>query len=585
MSDFRALIDDIVQKKMNNVSTFKHCSGTVVEVLEDGKVNVNTQYGTVKVVNRSGKILEIGQVVWIYYWDKLSNGYIGINVNGSVDTGNDVGRFTDAAHTDEIFNDYENNSIIRSSGGFNRISGAYNNLQSGDYMSACSIGGYYSKIKAPSLNCVYMQGYYNSLISNDEVERTAVIGSYNNLIFNSSTDASYDNTIIGAGNNITATGGYRYNFISGIENEVATKASQTVRVDGDNNNISSDLSDIYHAYMYGGYNKITNNSSAIASNIETSMFGLYNKATNVYRCGFFGHSNVITRASESFCLGYSNYINKNAFKDFVFQTIAIGSNNYMYSSNSHAIGRDNYLYANASSVVGSVNNIGSSENIVRCGYVFGESNTINGNYSNTFGYANTVNGNCSSAFGYANIINGDYKIAIGTNATAEDDIAIAFGVKSNPNNMAQGHNAVTIDTSFNLSVNGNISSCGNGYSEVWAWSDENSDSEDRNGLIVTVDGSGIKTANVGEKIIGITSSEPSYISSGSAEEVREKLKLPAYSCVVYLGKTKIIDDGTCVAGDYCSVASGGIATHSETETKIIMLERIDENHIIALLKS
>lgn len=52
-----------------------------------------------------------------------------------------------------------------------------------------------------------------------------------------------------------------------------------------------------------------------------------------------------------------------------------------------------------------------------------------------------------------------------------------------------------------------------------------------------------------------------------------------------LGKLIVIDDGTCSVGDYCDARVNGIATHSDTKTKFLVMKRLDATHIKVLVQS
>lgn len=62
-------------------------------------------------------------------------------------------------------------------------------------------------------------------------------------------------------------------------------------------------------------------------------------------------------------------------------------------------------------------------------------------------------------------------------------------------------------------------------------------------------------------------------------------KRPEHALIAYLGKLIVVDDGTCQVNKYCTCADGGIATHSDTETKVRVLKRLDKNHILVRYKS
>ena len=180
------------------------------------------------------------------------------------------------------------------------------------------------------------------------------------------------------------------------------------------------------------------------------------------------------------------------------------------------------------------------------------------------------------------------------------------------------------------------------YAEYMEWSDGNPDNEDRRGLLVTYDDSideyhdsMIKLANKSDDIIGIVSSNPLCLGDCYDDEWHGKYKTdvfgktlyneniiqeatyddngnvideavikkepilsddyddskkyipreerPEWSPIGFLGKLVCIDDGTCVQNKYVT-AINGVATLSVERTNILMLRRIDDDHIRVLIR-
>ena len=197
-------------------------------------------------------------------------------------------------------------------------------------------------------------------------------------------------------------------------------------------------------------------------------------------------------------------------------------------------------------------------------------------------------------------------------------------------------NALTIDNAGNATFAGTVSPSGADYAEYFEWADGNTESEDRIGCLVALEGNKIKKANTTDEILGIISGSQS-VAGDSAEmnwcnkylkdefdriiydektvhhdaiydkdnvkvrdEYDETVRIPKinpdynseleyvprskrkeWGAVGLLGKIKVRYTGELSVGNYIT-AQNGIAIKSETKTNLRVLEIIND-HIARIL--
>lgn len=243
-----------------------------------------------------------------------------------------------------------------------------------------------------------------------------------------------------------------------------------------------------------------------------------------------------------------------------------------------------------------------------------------GNQANAFGERTWANVNNMTALGTCN--------KLGTGAIDEvqpnNDIFIIGngtyypGDPDNPSDWTRS-NAFRVNMAGRAYVQTQYVTGGADYAEYYEWSDGNPLGEDRVGYFVTFDSEGkIKYANTpNEYILGITSAYAGVSGNAASDqwhgmyqrdEFNRLLKTSFTSVngntfeinilsedydpeaeyvsreernewieVGMLGKIRVRDDGTCVAGGKCSPTNGGIATNSMNGYYVI--QRINSNVI------
>ena len=292
----------------------------------------------------------------------------------------------------------------------------------------------------------------------------------------------------------------------------------------------------------------------------------------------------------------------------------------------------NKAQAKASAVIGGEQNVASGSYDVIIG---GSLNTVSGGNSAIIGGGtNIVSGALSVLIGgYGNEANGYNSVVIG----GQNNISLAHQVKTG--HYAKGGTAGTesgttgdaftigngtssarancfrVDYAGNVYGLSSFKGTGADYAEYFEWLDGNTDSIDRRGMFVTLDGEKIRIANdTDDYILGVVSALPS-ICGDTQSEVWQGMYLkdvygaylidddgnmilnPEYddkneyisrehrkewSAVGMLGKLVVRDDGTCQVNEYCEVSKNGVATSSETGYRV--LSRIDETHVKILFR-
>ena len=237
--------------------------------------------------------------------------------------------------------------------------------------------------------------------------------------------------------------------------------------------------------------------------------------------------------------------------------------------------------------------------------VGGENNTTLGKYAATIGGHNNT--------ARANQVKSGHYAKGGTTGTESGTTGDAFIIGNGTSSAIS--NCFRVDYAGNVFGLSSFKGTGADYAEYFEWLDGNTDSIDRRGMFVTLDGEKIRIANdTDDYILGVVSALPS-ICGDTQSEVWQGMYLkdvygayltdddgnmilnPEYdgkneyisrehrkewSAVGMLGKLVVRDDGTCQVNEYCEVSKNGVATSSETGYRV--LSRIDETHVKILFR-
>ncbi len=278
----------------------------------------------------------------------------------------------------------------------------------------------------------------------------------------------------------------------------------------------------------------------------------------------------------------------------------------------------------------------------------GSGTIASGNSSHAEGNTTTASGNCSHAEG--NLTTAlNFQHAQGhynntnlakANSNLGTSTGTAFVIGNGTSSAAS--NAFRVTGTGAVYAKAAYNSTGADYAEFAEWADGNPDDEDRRGYFVTYDENKpnmIRKANAEDDyILGIISANPciignadegylgmycfdefgsiiyeekeeeeTYIDEETGEEKTRINKYQFYKInpnydpdktyehradrkewdyVGWLGVLSVRDDGTCIAGKYCRVADGGIATacNAKEENSYRVLERITDNVVKVAIK-
>lgn len=303
---------------------------------------------------------------------------------------------------------------------------------------------------------------------------------------------------------------------------------------------------------------------------------------------------------------------------------------------SHSEGYDNTASGDASHVEGN-GNVASGN----YSHAEGQGTDATGSYSHAEGHGTLAAGMHSHAGGWGTIAN-RCQTALGRynkssdGMTSQTDTSGDIFIIGNGGFDTQRSNAFRVTTAGKAYGLANFSGSGAGVAELYEWQDGNPDNEDRRGLFVTLDGEKIKIASPDDDyilgtidpcpyVVGDVQSEiwkDMYLKDVFGERMIETVEveettdengevIPAhteerwilnpeydptqtyvsrderseYVAITSKGKVVMIDDGTCRVNGYCTVGKNGVATASETNYAVRVMERIDDTHIKVYIDS
>lgn len=294
--------------------------------------------------------------------------------------------------------------------------------------------------------------------------------------------------------------------------------------------------------------------------------------------------------------------------------------------------------ANGSCAIGVTNGLAGNltDNLLATGeasFAQGAGNISSGIASVAHGKGTTASGDYSATFGRYTEASSSCQFVIGEyNEGVSGNIMFVIGMGSEYGRA----NAMTVDNAGNATFAGTVSPAGADYAEYFEWADGNTESEDRIGCLVALEGNKIKKANTTDEILGIISGSQS-VAGDSAEmnwcnkylkdefdriiydektvhhdaiydkdnvkvqdEYDETVRIPKinpdynseleyvprskrkeWDAVGLLGKIRVRYTGELSVGDYIT-AQNGIAIKSETKTNLRVLEIIND-HIARIL--
>ena len=114
---------DIIKQESRKINNLKHVPGIVTEIVvpkNTGAAKVNVMGRTLRLLNKTGETLEVGDSVIVHYWDNVANGYIalrcglpylqqGLHIENAAVLEDDIESLY-TANTD-IFNEDEENEL------------------------------------------------------------------------------------------------------------------------------------------------------------------------------------------------------------------------------------------------------------------------------------------------------------------------------------------------------------------------------------------------------------------------------------------------------------------------------------------
>lgn len=282
----------------------------------------------------------------------------------------------------------------------------------------------------------------------------------------------------------------------------------------------------------------------------------------------------------------------------------------------------------------------------------GDSTVASGRQAHSEGQGTVASGFCAHAEGSNTQATNYYAHSegLGTKATGRNQTAMGkYNIADTSSLLIVGKgskdsarsNAFTVSSAGAGWFAGEVTSTGADYAEYFEWLDGNPNSEDRIGLIVTLEGDKIRLANADDDILGIVSGTAMVLGANYAHEWKYKYLTDEFGRIIYdkpveefaeytelvdgelvtvkeltglqaypklnpeydagqeyisreerpewdaiglLGKIYIRDDGSCEVGKYAKVGANGIATASEEKTSIRVMKRTADNIVWCFVK-
>lgn len=494
----------------------------------------------------------------------------------NVGTGGNVG--LNVGKHNEVFGDYEHNTVNISKAEYNTLFGYGNKIlgNGGTYDSQTGmfiIG--YNNILSGHGYSTFISGASNTITST----WTSIIGGGNNTITNCNSALIVGTNLnVVSGNISIALGlGNTLNGGSGSCNFIGGSSSSISPTQGSSGGSSLN-------FVYGDVcSCIGNNNVLIGNNLHIGLYN--NKGTYGFGSALFGGGNTVYTGDRVLVCGYNNEIENAA------NSIIIGQNQYIHS-------------CRASIIVGEMNDAKGSHNGIT-GYNNADYDRSSESSSPTTGLGNFTCGSYNDNFSNYGFMCGSYGKSP-TSVAAR--LMVGYGSSSSDKGCS-----FYVDNLGDIYSAGTLHSIGADYAEYFEWLDGNPNKEQRYGLIVALEGDKIKPAN-GTNILGIISSKPSLAGNASEEHWSGKYKLdifgnevldeegnriinedfdpsieylprsqrPEWAAVGFVGRLTVIDNGKCKVGE-CVGAVNGFAVPAKN-SNIIMLKRKDKTHIEVLIK-
>lgn len=190
-------------------------------------------------------------------------------------------------------------------------------------------------------------------------------------------------------------------------------------------------------------------------------------------------------------------------------SISEGYTSHAEGRNTHARGDSSHVEGYQSYAIGSIS------------HAEGQSTSANAQGSHTEGF-------CTIASHMYQHVQGKYN-KLGSDGKSGNYAHII----GNGNDYSNRSNAHTLDWQGNAWYQGSVSSNGADYAEFFEWLDGNPESEDRVGLLVTLDGEKIKPANNGDEILGIISGTAAVLGDNYECDWNGKYLTDDFGRIVY----------------------------------------------------
>lgn len=305
-----------------------------------------------------------------------------------------------------------------------------------------------------------------------------------------------------------------------------------------------------------------------------------------------------------------------------------GNITFANGNNAHAEGFQTQAFGHCSHVEGWRNKVGTKvndQNYGFAGHAEGRETIVSANYAHAEGRSSTASGtashaegseslasnSCAHAEGYHSVAQGDSSHAEGNYSTASGSWSHAQGfhveagascahaegtytkamsqyqhvqgkfnevdtenkyahivgngspsTDADPENRSNAH---TLDWNGNAWYQGSVTSNGADYAEFFEWVDGNPDSEDRVGMLVTLDGEKMKLANSGDEILGIISGTAAVLGDNYECDWNGKYLTDDFGRILYDEVEEFVETPKTTISEIVNEETGEVEISETTE--------------------
>lgn len=204
-----------------------------------------------------------------------------------------------------------------------------------------------------------------------------------------------------------------------------------------------------------------------------------------------------------------------------------------------------------------------------CCHAEGNYSKASGNWSHAQGFHVEAGASCAHAEGTYTKAMSQYQHVQGkfNEVDTENKYAhiVGNGSPSTDTDPENRSNAHTLDWNGNAWYQGSVTSNGADYAEFFEWLDGNPDSEDRVGMLVTLDGEKMKLANSGDEILGIISATAAVLGDNYECDWNGKYLTDDFGRILYDEVEEFVETPKTTISEILNEETGEVEISETTE--------------------